>query len=168
MQCEIMVFELRACLLEDIVEEDDQRMLQDAAGFTDRIGEADFRATVRGQILDEEHTLTLAQISLDARIAPESLGLFADINHRQVKAIGDPSRERYPGRFATRDNIEGLEARAAHQFGHREIHQCRADARIRNQFATIDVDGARKAGCERERRIDAKMNRLDFQQHLCR
>ena len=54
-------------VLEDVVVEDDDRVLDGGAGLAQSIGEADLAARIRREVLDQQHALARFQVALDAR-----------------------------------------------------------------------------------------------------
>ena len=150
---------------EDAVIEDHRRMGAGRAGLADRIDEAQLRAAVGGQILDQQHALAFGHRALDAGIAAVAFRLFAHIGHRQGEALGDHRGKGNARGLAARDVVEGLEARVAQHGDGQKIHQGRADARIADQLAAVDIGGRGQARGEREGRLGVEMHRLDFQKH---
>ena len=110
---------------EDAVVEDDEGVGDLGAGGADRLGEADLRAAVGGQVLDEEDARALGERALDLGVAAEALGLLADVEHRQRQALGDPGGEGDARGLAAGDGVEAGEAGVAEQLGAGEVHQRR-------------------------------------------
>ena len=130
---------------EDAVVEDDERVRDLAAGGADRLGEAQLRAAVGGEVLDQQHPRALGHRALDLGVAPEALGLLAHVEHRQAEPLGDPGGERDAGGLAAGDRVERLEARVAQELGAGEVHQRAADARERRSACGSRCRPARRA-----------------------
>jgi len=76
------------------------------------------------------------------------------------EAVGDPRRVGNARGLAAGDDVELLEAGVARQGRGGEVHQLRADARIEDQLAAVDVDGARPAGREDEGLVLGEQHRF--------
>src|SRR5690554_1988432 len=81
MQLDAGSLQLSDALGEDAVVEHDEAMCNLCAGVTQCFDEAKFAAPVRRQVLDQKHAGTFRKASLDPGIAPETLGLFAHVDH---------------------------------------------------------------------------------------
>jgi hypothetical protein len=143
-------------------------MVDLGAGVAQRLAEIDLAAGVAGHVLDQQHALALGQMAFDLRIASESLGLLAHVEHRQGEPVGDPGGERDAGGLAARDRVELLEACVTHEGGGGEIDQRLTHAREGDQASAVGVDRARPARREDERLVAHKADRLDLEQHLGR
>src|SRR4051794_27153633 len=92
----------------NVVKENDDAVLALPAGVANGLDEIDLALAVGGEVLDQQDTLAVVELSFDLRAAPESLRLFADVLHRQIEPVGDPGRERDSRGFAARDRIDHI------------------------------------------------------------
>src|SRR5581483_5321953 len=105
MQGDALGGEARLGMREDAVIEDDEGMLDLAAGLADGADEIELGGALAGEVLDQEDARTLGEPALDLGVAAEPLGLLSDVEHRQRQPVGDPGGERYPGGLAAGDRI---------------------------------------------------------------
>ena len=152
-------------LREDVVVKDHEGMVDDGARVAQRLTEADLALPVGGQVLDQDDARAGLEIALDQGVPAESLGLFADILHRQHQPVGDPGGERDAGGLAPGDGVDGFEPDLADDRRGGEIHQGLAHPRKRDQPAAIDIDRARPARGEPIGIVGAEAHRLDLDQH---
>ncbi|SIT48797.1 hypothetical protein BN2475_1140009 [Paraburkholderia ribeironis] len=166
MQVDVDVFQHRHAFLEDVVVEQHEAVVHRGAGRAQRVDEVDLAAAVGGQVFDQQHALTFGQQTFDLRVTAETLGLLAHVLHRHHQAVGQPCRERNASGFATGHGVDLLVADVAQDGGLGHFHQTTAHARIRDQLAAVDINGARPAGRENVRFLRVEVHCLHFQQHF--
>jgi len=149
---------------EDAVVEDHERVTDDRPGLPQGVAEGDLAAAFAGQILDEKHALPLTELTFDLSHPPEPLGFLADINHGQPHPFGDPCGKRNAGRLPSGDRVDRLVADLLTDDLDGHVHDLGAGARVADQLADIDVDGAAAAGREGEGFVRIRQDGPDFQQ----
>ena len=105
MQFDTFGGELLFRVLEDVIIENDKGVADFGAGGADGIDKAQLAAAVGCQILDKKHALAVAYIALNPGVAAKTLGLLADIMHRQSGAFSKPGGEGNAGRLTTGNGV---------------------------------------------------------------
>ncbi|MCY1540220.1 hypothetical protein D9M68_758460 [compost metagenome] len=141
-------------------------MIDDAAGRADRVDELEHRTAGCRQVLDDENACAFRHVPFDLGVAAVALRRLADIDHRQAQALGEHGREGNAGRFAAGNHVEFLETGLTQDRGCGKIHHSRTDARVGNQLAAVDIDGARHAGRQLVGLIGTEVYSLDLPEHL--
>ncbi|CAD9227132.1 hypothetical protein BCEN4_630017 [Burkholderia cenocepacia] len=163
-QVDVDVLQDRHAFLEDVVVEQHEAVVHRRARGAQRVDEVDLAAAVGGQVFHQQHARAFFQMAFDLRVAAETLRLFTHVLHRHHHPVRDPGRERDAGRLAARHRVDLLEADVARDRRFRHFHQRTAHARIRDQLAAVDIDGACPAGREDERFFGIEVHRLHFEQ----
>ena len=165
MQFDTFGGELLLGVLEDVIIEDDKGVADLGTGGADGLDKAQLAAAVGRQILDKKHALAVADITLDSGVAAETLGLLADVMHRQAGALGKPGGKRNAGRLAAGHGVEAFIPDVIHDHGAAVIHHLRAHPRKGDDLAAVDIDRALHAGGQGERIVSAEKYRLDLEKH---
>jgi hypothetical protein len=114
---------------EDAVEEHHEGVVDDRAGVPQRLGEADLRLAVGGQVLDQQGALAHRHVALDQRVAAEALRLLAHIGHRHHHPVGDPGGEGDARRLAAGHRLDRLIADMPADLLHRQVADLRPGVR---------------------------------------
>src|SRR5262245_11500093 len=149
----------------NVVKENHEAVVALAARFAQRVDEVDLALAVGGEIFHQQDALAWNQLAVDLRAAAEAFRLLAHVLHRQVKAVGNPGRERNAGRLAARYGIDLVAADIALDGVNRKIHQGRADIRKRHQPARVVVNRAGPAAREDERLVAHEAYRARIEIH---
>ena len=110
-------------------------------GFADGVHKGQLGAAIGRQVLNKEDALAFGHSPLNAGVAAVAFGFLAHVGHGQGHAFSNKRREGDARGFAASDVVECLKPCIAHDRYGEEVHQRRADARIRDQLAAIDIGG---------------------------